>query len=174
MAKKSDKSDTLKHNLLKALEKTLGNIKDACEMCKVARSTYYRYLEDDLDFQEKVKELDEARIDFVESKMFERIKGYSHKETKVFNYKGIIITKDVVKHYPPDSGLISFFLETKAQSRGYVRKQIIENTTGDPFEGMTEAEIDEMLAEVEAEEKAEKKRLKDFKKVDDSETDNKV
>lgn len=165
MRKKVDKVDTLKYNLLKALEKTLGNVKDACEMCKTSRTTYYNYLESDTEFADKVKQLDEDRIDFVESKMFQRIKGYEHKETKVFNYKGKIITKDVIRHYPPDSGLISFFLETKAQHRGYQKKTVIDTGNKDPFEGMTEAEIDEMLREVEAEEKAEAERMGKFRVV---------
>lgn len=172
MGKNADKSDANKYNLLIALEKTLGNVTKACEMCKLHRDTYYDYIKKDKEFERKVKEVDELRIDFVESKLFERIKGYEHKETKLFNYKGKIIQRTVTKHYPPDSGLISFFLETKAQHRGYQRKVINENVNKDPFEGMTEEEIDEMLAEVEAEEQAEKVLVKEreanFKKVDDN------
>lgn len=165
MAKELNIVNTNKEKMLKALELSLGNVTEACKKCKLSRTIYYMWMQDDKDFADAVKYIDEQRIDFVESQMFKRIKGYSHKETKVFNHKGTIIEKDVIKHYPPDSSLISFFLETKAQSRGYQRRQFIENANTDPFDGMTEEEIDEVLAGIEAEEKAEAEKTAGFKKV---------
>lgn len=148
MAKKRDKTDENKYNLLIALEKSLGNITHACKSAKVARNTFYEYLKEDAEFKEKVKEVEEANLDFVESKMYERIKGYTHKETKVFNYKGKIITKEVTKHYPPDSGLITFYLETKGRDRGYIRRQVnINMDADDPFKDMTSEEIAEYIAQ---------------------------
>lgn len=137
-----DKTDENKYNLLIALEKNLGNITKACKAVKVARSQFYVYLESDTEFKEKVKEIEEANLDFVESKMYERIKGYTHKETKVFQYKGQIITQEVTKYYPPDSRLIQFFLETKGAERGYLKKQLNINVDeNDPFKDMTDEEL---------------------------------
>ncbi len=147
----------------------MGNISEACKKVGIkCRQTYYDWIANDKDFVEAVKYIDEQRLDFVEGQMFKRIKGYEHKETKVFNYKGKLITKDIIKHYPPDSGLIAFYLETKGQQRGYIRKVINENVNKDPFDGMTEEEIDAMLAQVEAEDKAEAEKEGRFKKVDNN------
>lgn len=164
MAKSTDKTDKLKDNFLKALELSLGNVTEACKKAKIHRSTFYDWKEKDPDFIEALNYVEEQMLDFVEGKMRERIKGYSHTETKVFNYKGKIITKDVTKHYPPDSGLIAFYLETKGQKRGYIKKQVIDFTKDDPFKDMTEEEIDALLLQMDEDEKKELELMEKLKK----------
>lgn len=46
--------------------------------------------------------------------LFRRACGYTHPETRVFCYKGDIITHDTFKHYPPDTGACIFWLKNRA------------------------------------------------------------
>jgi len=66
----------------------------------------------------------ESNVDFVESKLFQRINGYAEKDLFIAHYKGEIIYKEIVKHYPPDPTCIIFFLKTRARSRGYVENVV--------------------------------------------------
>ena len=86
-----------KENLIKALKKSLGNISQACDMVGLSRMTYNNYKNNDSKFAEKVEEINERAIDFVESKLFKNIEN--QKETSII-----------------------FFLKTRAKHRGYVEK----------------------------------------------------
>ena len=46
--------------------------------------------------------------------LFRRACGYTHPETRIFCYKGDIITHDTFKHYPPDTGACIFWLKNRA------------------------------------------------------------
>ena len=155
--------------LLEAMRKNLGNIKASCEQLKISRNTFYRYYDEDEEFKKDIDSIGEDALDFVESKLFERIKGYSHDEDKIFIYEGNPIVIPTVKHYAPDTTAIIFYLKTKGKKRGYIETQEVVNKNApiDPFEGKTEEEIDEMLREIEEEEKKDAQRIREFKKIED-------
>ena len=96
------KSDTHKKALLEALNKSMGNVTLACKNVGIARSTYYDWLEKDLQFKKDVDEICEVQLDFVESKLFNAI----DKE----NITAII-----------------FYMKCKGKNRGYVERQEIVN-----------------------------------------------
>jgi hypothetical protein len=104
-----------KSTMLAAMKKHLGIVKTACETANVARSTHYEWIETDPDYKSEVENITEGAIDFVESKLFERINGVSlAKHSK----DGIIVYET-----PPDVASIIFYLKTKAKHRGYVERQ---------------------------------------------------
>jgi hypothetical protein len=84
-------------------------------------------LSSDEEFKLAVEEVQEEAIDITESKLFERINGYSHPEEKIFNYEGGIVRADTTKHYPPDTTAIIFYLKTKGKKRGYIEKTEIDH-----------------------------------------------
>jgi len=53
----------------------------------------------------------------VEASLFARATGYSCIETKVFMYEGMIVTKDVIKRYPPDTTAAIFWLCNRDSER---------------------------------------------------------
>lgn len=73
-------------------------ISAACEAANISRRTYYDWKEQDEDFAQSIIEVDEARIDYVENKLFENIDGNKTNE-------------------------ILFYLKTKGKNRGYVERQ---------------------------------------------------
>ncbi len=49
----------------------------------------------------------------VAEKLFERAKGYSHPEEKVFCHEGKIIRTETTRHYPPDTGAAIIWLKNR-------------------------------------------------------------
>ena len=94
---KRTKSDILKTQLVEALEKTLGVVTSACKVVGVARSTFYEWYNDDLEFRNKVDSIGDIALDFAESQL--------HKQIKEGNVTATI-----------------FYLKTKGTKRGYIEK----------------------------------------------------
>ena len=94
-------SSTKKDNFLKALKNNLGNISQACKSSKISRQTYYRWIDDDVEFEEQCKNVEESLLDLAENRLLEKIDKY-------------------------DTTSIIFFLKTKGKKRGDVEKQEFE------------------------------------------------
>lgn len=130
--------------MILALKKTLGNITESANMVGMDRDNHYVWLRKYPEYKKAFEQIQESNLDFVEGKMYKRINGYEHPDTKVFLYKGKVITKETVKHYPPDSGLIKFYLETIGKSRGYIPRIENINKTVEEFDKTEEDLIKEL------------------------------
>lgn len=108
--------DTNKKKILESLENHNGIVTTACKSIGLARSTFYKWCEDDAEFKASVDDIQEVAIDFVESKLMEKINGVytSGKEGEVYDQ-------------PPSDTAIIFFLKTKGKSRGYQETVINKN-----------------------------------------------
>lgn len=91
------KADKVKELLLGVLKKNGGVVCKACESVNISRMQYYRWLKEDAEFADKVKEVEESMIDFVESKLMTLIND-------------------------GDTTATIFYLKTKGKNRGYVEK----------------------------------------------------
>jgi len=63
-----------KEQMLKALEGSLGIVTTALKSCDLSRTNYYKWLKEDEDFAQKVKDVELIAKDFVKSKFYECIK----------------------------------------------------------------------------------------------------
>ena len=115
-----------KELMLKALKKTKGIVSVAAESVNIARTTHYLWMDNDPEYKEAVKAIDESAIDFAESKLFELIDG-ARKE--VVTQDGIQVIKDT-----PNPTATIFYLKTKAKHRGYVERQEITGADGGPVQ----------------------------------------
>ena len=97
-----NKVDTIKKKLISALENNLGIVTTACKQAGVARSTYYNWYNNDKDFKKAVDDVDDQTLDFVESKLHEKIKD-------------------------GDTTSIIFYCKTKGKKRGYIERQEIKH-----------------------------------------------
>ena len=88
-------------DFLVSLEKSLGIITAAIESTGVSRAKYISWVSVDEEFSKRVALIMEKQIDFVESKLLEKIN------------KG-------------DTAAITFYLKTKGKDRGYTEKSIME------------------------------------------------
>jgi hypothetical protein len=132
---KSNKSDTLKKNLLKALALSHSVVTDACKKAGCSRKTFYEYLKEDKAFASEVEDIKEQALDFTESQLFKLINGYSLPEDKVFFRAGdqeptIVKGK---KHLGPDTTAVIFHLKTKGKKRGYVERTEHTGKDGEPL-----------------------------------------
>lgn len=82
---------------LENLKKARGIICMACENTGITQSTYYRWCEADREFKEKVEDIKESQIDYVENKLLRLIEN-------------------------GDTTATIFYLKTKGKKRGYSEK----------------------------------------------------
>ncbi len=111
--------DNNKKRFLDRLKQSRGIITSACESVDMSRQTYYNWLKDDEDFRIAVDEIQESMIDFVESKLMQKINGI-----EIQSAKGEIF------EVPPSDTAIIFYLKTKGKKRGYVEKSEVEHSGG--------------------------------------------
>ena len=90
-----------KKKMLEELEYNLGIVSTSCLSADVSRATHYRWLQEDSEYKAYVRDIQEIAIDFVESKLYDKIKEN-------------------------DTACIIFYLKTKAKHRGYIERQQIE------------------------------------------------
>jgi hypothetical protein len=115
-----EQTEQNKRIFIEALEIHKGIITDACKATKIGRTTVYDWIEKDLDFKKEVDLVNETVIDFVESKLFQKIEG-------VFISAGEQDGEQVVYKTPPSDTAIIFYLKTKGKKRGYIEKQESNN-----------------------------------------------
>lgn len=109
--------DNNKKRFIEVLKKSRGIISSACESLDMSRQTYYNWLDADSEFKEAVDDIQENAIDFVESKLMQKINGI-----EVMSAKGDIF------EVPPSDTAIIFYLKTKGKKRGYVEKTEMEHS----------------------------------------------
>ena len=102
--------ESRKEAVLQALSISYGVITTACQQAGISRETFYRYLKEDQEFKAKAEEMQEIALDFVESKLFDKIKA------------GDIIA-------------ILFYLKTKGKKRGYIEKVMLDQFGRDRLGG---------------------------------------
>ena len=111
------KERTLKKDtLLQALESSLGIVSTACTQANVSRSSFYKWYNEDEEFKNKVDEIDNVKLDFVESKLFKNIENEKEKS-------------------------IIFYLQHKGHKRGYIQRQNINLTSNEEDIKKIEIEI---------------------------------
>tara|TARA_R100000655_G_scaffold48576_1_gene86003 strand:- start:795 stop:1145 length:351 start_codon:yes stop_codon:yes gene_type:complete len=102
-----DKSRHIKkESILSALESSLGVVTTACKKTGIPRSTFYKWMKEDSEFADKVKDIENVSLDFAESKLFEQMSENNTSAT-------------------------IFYLKTKGRKRGYWEKQQMDMTTDD-------------------------------------------
>jgi hypothetical protein len=115
-----------KKTMLKALAKSRGIISTAAEAANIDRGTHYNWMANDPEYKAAVDAINEATIDFVESKLMQLIDGPTR---EVVTQMGIETIKE-----PPVTAAAIFYLKTKGKSRGYVERQEITGAEGGPIQ----------------------------------------
>lgn len=95
-----------KEAMLQALENSLGVVTVACKKTETPRSTYYKWLKEDLEFAQAVQEIENVALDFAESQLHTQIKDGSTSAT-------------------------IFYLKTKGKKRGYIERSELDLSSGE-------------------------------------------
>ena len=112
----SKKEHIKKKMLIESLENSLGIVSTACSKANISRSSFYKWYKEDEDFRKKVDEIDNVKLDFVESQLFKNIQ--KEKERSII-----------------------FYLQHKGHKRGYIQQQNINLTSNDEEIKKIEIEI---------------------------------
>ena len=105
--------------LLGATDEKLGNF------FNVSEQTINAWKSKHPKFLESIREGKEEADANVAHALYNKAVGFSHKETKVFNDQGEILTHEVDKHYPPDTGAAFIWLKNRG---GWKDKQEVEHS----------------------------------------------
>ncbi len=96
----------------------------------VAESTWHLWKTKHTKFSESLRSWKEFADEKVERSLYERACGYTHKEEKVFCSLGEIKTHETLKHYPPDSTAMIYWLKNR-QPEKWRDKQQVDNISSD-------------------------------------------
>ena len=80
---------------------------------QVNEDTWHEWKKKHPEFSESLKDWKKEADERVERSLYERATGYSHRETKMFQYEGVIISEDTIKQYPPDTTAAIFWLKNR-------------------------------------------------------------
>ena len=94
MDKRTERTQDNKTLLLKALQKSLGIVTEACNKSGLSRTQHYKWYKEDEDYRKVVQEIDGMFIDFAETHLKEQIEKGSTPAT-------------------------IFYLKTRGKKRGY-------------------------------------------------------
>ena len=94
MDKRTERTQDNKEILLKALEKSLGIVTEACDKTGLSRTQHYKWYKEDEEYRKVVQEIDGMFIDFAETHLKEQIEKGSTPAT-------------------------IFYLKTRGKKRGY-------------------------------------------------------
>jgi hypothetical protein len=103
--KKQQKQHIKKEAFLEALEKSMGIVSQATKKVGIDRTTPYRWMKEDTEFEDKVMEIQNVVGDFAETKLYE-----------------------LVNDGVPSA--VIFLCKTKFKNRGYVERQEITGMHG--------------------------------------------
>ena len=67
----------------------------------------------------------------VANSLYKRAIGYNHKDTKVFNNNGEIITHEVIKHYPPDTASAFIWLKNRRPNEWRDKQHVEHSIAGE-------------------------------------------
>lgn len=105
--------------LLGATDERIGNF------FNVSEATVNNWKIQHPRFFESIREGKEVADANVANALYNKAIGFSHKEMKVFNNQGEILTHEVDKHYPPDTGAAFIWLKNRG---GWKDKQEVEHS----------------------------------------------
>ena len=93
--------------LLGATDKEIADFFGVCE------ATINNWKKEYPKFLESIKEGKEKADFQIAESLFQRAKGYSHPEEKIFNNNGEAMVVQTTKHYPPDPTSMIFWLKNR-------------------------------------------------------------
>jgi hypothetical protein len=78
------------------------------------------------EFAKALKKGKDKIDDQVESALYRRAVGYEHPEDKIFydSKRGITVVEPTIKHYPPDTGAICFWLKNRRPEKWRDRQEL--------------------------------------------------
>jgi transcriptional regulator with XRE-family HTH domain len=83
------------------------------EQMGISKSSLHEWFKKFPELKKIITEAKEEPDKLVIDSLFQRARGYSHKETIFFHYKGDVVPVDTIKHYPPETVACIFWLKNR-------------------------------------------------------------
>jgi hypothetical protein len=91
--------------------------KDVADFLSVTESKIRTWMKKYPDFASAMVEGADIADADVTHALYKRATGYTHPEDKVFVYKGEVTVVPTIKHYPPDTAAIQFWLQARQRDK---------------------------------------------------------
>jgi len=110
---------------------------DLVDFFDVTEKTINNWKKDYPEFLQSLKK-GKAQADALVSKsLFQRARGYKHKEDKIFNDNGSPLIVPTIKHYPPDVTACIFWLKNRQPSKWRDKHESDISSNGEPITSIT-------------------------------------
>lgn len=121
---------------------------DLARFFEVTEKTINAWKETYPDFRLALKKGKEVADAIIAKSLFQRGKGYTHREEKIFCYEGQIIRAETLKHYPPETIACIFWLKNRRPDLW--RDRPVENNKNAVIPALSVEEIpyDEDIADI--------------------------
>lgn len=137
--------------LVEALAKLGHTDTEIAEHMSISVATLYNWQNEHHEFLEASKK-GKAQIDAqVENALLQRALGYEHEEDKIFNNNGSIIVQPTVKHYPPETLAIKYWLNNRQPEKWRERKEHVAKIVH-KYDDMSDEELDAEIIALEEDE----------------------
>lgn len=111
----------------------------------VAESTWSDWKNKHPEFQRALSEGKDEADAKVAASLYQRAIGYRHIDFKMFCHEGKVITKRIVKHYPPDTMAAMYWLNNR-QRLNWAQRQEVTGPSGGPLEVKDVTDIEAVRA----------------------------
>jgi hypothetical protein len=91
--------------------------KDLANYFEVNEDTINEWKKRHPEFSESLKQGREVADAEIGESLYQRAKGYEHKEDQIFQFQGNPVIVPTVKHYPPDSTACIFWLKNRQPAK---------------------------------------------------------
>jgi hypothetical protein len=106
--------------------------KELADFFNIDEATLNLWKEKHQEFSESLKKGKFEADATVASKLFHRATGYEHPEIITASFQGIITdTKEVIKHYPPDTTAAIFWLKNRQRDKWRDKQEVESTNTND-------------------------------------------
>lgn len=125
--------------------------KELADFFGVNEKTLNNWKNDHESFLQSLKAGKDEADAKVANRLYKRALGYSHPDTHISNYQGIITVTDTTKHYPPDTTACIFWLKNRQRDKWRDKvEQEITGKDGGPIriESMSDDELDAKIAKI--------------------------
>jgi DNA-binding XRE family transcriptional regulator len=98
--------------------------KEMAQALEITETTLNNWKKKRPEFFEALNEAKDIADRKVVRSLYERATGYSHPEQKIFNHNGKLLVADTIKHYPPDSTSMIFWLKNRKKEEWRDKQEV--------------------------------------------------
>ena len=112
---------------------------DLARFFEVDSATINRWKTKHPEFYDTIKEHRDIADSDIAKSLYQRAKGYTCKETKVFMHEGNPVEVEIEKHYPPETAACVYWLKNRQPKNWRDKREVTVDTVNIVSDGFDEA-----------------------------------